>query len=148
MNKNRTAMGAGVASIIIVFVALVISIFSSLLLLTVRQDLNSAEQSAKSSREYYTADTRATETMSYIINVYNEDIAFEQTLAENDIKITQARGYCCAEYYVGINDNTELYCKLRLEGGKVYKENWQTVHIGDYVSEDSLPIWDGVTDIV
>lgn len=134
--KSRGIMlGIGVCSLIIIFVALTISIFSVLSLITVRQDLSSAKRMAKAQEEYYAADTAATETLYCILS--------KGALPDKVTKSSTDDGmeYSWSE---AINDKQELSCRIIVLTNGGYKIiSWQTVSTVEFVIDESLSIWDG-----
>lgn len=134
--KSRGVMlGIGVSSLIIVFVALTISIFSVLSLVTVRQDLESAKRMAKAQEEYYAADTAANRTLYRILN--EDEIPSKVIVSKTD----EGTQYSWSEI---INDKQELSCRiLALNTGGYKIIGWHTVSMTEFQAEESLPIWNG-----
>lgn len=148
-SRPRLTLGAGISSLIIIFVALSIAIFSVLILLTVRQDLESAEIDAAFRKDYYAADTKATETLAQL-NIICSDISVtDYTEAAAELGVTASmqggRGNTSVSFSWSeeVNDATELQCKALLSNGSLTITAWNTVNKEAYINSGSLPIWDG-----
>lgn len=146
--SRRLSAGIGISSLIIIFVALAVAVFSVLTLLTVRQDLNSARLSCAAQEQYYAADTKATEQYAKLSVLCGDEsvIDLQQAAAELGISVKRGRGENNAVVFtwsVSVNEDSSLKCSAAYSGGKLTITEWRTVNNMSYINENSLPVWNG-----
>ncbi len=146
--KRRAVTGIGVSSLIIIFVVLAVSIFSLLTLLTVRQDLKSAELSVKAQEAYYAADTIVTEKLAVLNSLLSDEEITDTAAAADEAgfesEIT-GRGEVTFSLKQKIDDSGDILVKAVYSGGTLTVTRYSVISSQYYVNNDSLPVWDGET---
>ena len=125
----RAPVTVGAASLLTVFAVLCLAIFALLTLSTVSANERLSEASRASVGAYYEADCRA------------EEILAEIRAGKTPEGVTlsgDTYSYTCP-----ISETQTLAVNVRAEGGNYEILRWQAVSTVDWVSDDSLPIWDG-----
>ena len=125
----RAPVTVGAASLLTVFAVLCLAIFALLTLSTVSANERLSEASRASVEAYYAADCRAEE----ILAALRGGEMPEGVTLSGDIY-----SYTCP-----ISETQALAVALRGEEEKFEILRWQAVSTVDWVSDDSLPIWDG-----
>lgn len=144
----RMMSGIGISSLIIVFVALSISIFSVLTLLTVRQDLESSRINAQNRASYYAADTRAVEKLAELEKLCGDSsvIDFSNACRELGVSVkTEGRGQqkVIFSWSENINSAVLLECSAVFSDSALTVTKWTAVNKSSYINNGSLPVWDG-----
>ncbi len=128
-NHSFVPPAVGGMSLLVAFAVLCLTIFSLLSLATVQADTRLADASAEAVSRFYAADCAAQEILAQIragelpegVSVY-EDLYY----------------YTCP-----ISDTQDLEVEVLLSAGEYSIERWQAVPAEEWVSDDSLELWDG-----
>ena len=119
----------GAASLLTVFAVLCLVIFALLSLSTVSANERLSEASRASVEAYYAADCRAEAILA--------DIRAGETPEGVELR-GDTYSYTCP-----ISETQTLAVTVRAEGDNYEILRWQAVSTVDWVSDDSLPVWDG-----
>ena len=119
----------GAASLLTVFAVLCLVIFALLSLSTVSANERLSEASRASVEAYYEADCRAEAILADI-------------RAGGVPESVEMRGDTYS-YICPISETQTLAVTVRAEGDNYEILRWQAVSTVDWVSDDSLPVWDG-----
>ncbi len=151
-----TGLGVGSTSIVMIFVVLCLTTFSTLSYVSTRVSTKLIEKNIAHIDEYYQADTSAKETLAEIDNtIYlsmnSKDYELNLTSAfetENNIILTpQNNGYSIA-YSIYINETQTLDVELLAPIARSTKRYevlaWKVnTANSDNLTEDDLNLWDG-----
>ncbi len=143
---RRGVTGIGISSLIIVFVVLAVTVFSLLTLLTVRQDLDSARQSAEKQQMYYAADILVTEKLAKLKNICGDDEIFNKTAAAEELGFTVkqgGRGVTVFSLRQEIDSSGDILLTAEYSENSLTVTEYRTVSNNYYVNDNSLPVWDG-----
>ena len=145
---NRKSINSiGISSLLVILVVLVSVTLSALCLITVRQDLDRAEKLAKSQKEYYDADVKATEKLDILYKLLSDETVTDITQAAEEYGIEATPpsrgGKTVFSWSEDIGTDSKLSCKAELSDGTLEVTEWKTLSDGYYETENSLPIWDG-----
>lgn len=143
MNKRRNAFfGIGIASIVVIFVVLCMTIFAVLSLSTANEEHRLAKKYAQSAADYWRADTECTELANLLIDAWHSDdmSAVYDLAAQNGAECTEADIGLYVSYSRPVNDITDLTVTLLLND-TVTVVSWNTTPVGVWIPEDDLPIW-------
>lgn len=153
--KNAgTGVSVGGSSILVIFVLLCLTTFATLSLVSANADLKLTSKTALATSEYYVADARAEELMSFVGDCAGQArFADNETdfrsklwamLAQNEEHIMLAEN--TVAYHVIINETQQLQVRLRVNypNGDIVREQWKVVNTTDWQPDDeSLNIWSG-----
>lgn len=134
---NRSGMGVGSASIILVFAVLCLTIFALISFTAANVDKTMLNISAKIIQDYYEADTRAECILAEILasDIIPDTIQGVEIDTEEDWDIEYVRFEC------PVSDNKTLYVEIAL--GDDFHEilAWRLQDIGLWEPDEKLPVW-------
>jgi len=133
-------MNVGVASLVLIFAALCLTVFCTLSLVTASADLKLSRKTAQAIRDYYDADTRCVRVVGRINAAMNAGGALPE----------QVRRYeQDGETYLGFSERIDgrqtLEVLLRSEGDALEVVSWKAV-TQETPIDDSVDVWDGETE--
>lgn len=137
----------GGISLLVVFAVLCLTVFALLALTTVQADSRLADASAKAVTDYYAADCRAQAVLAYLRTGEREE---NLQLPEDFIMRTTISDYpdhseTVHSYAIPISDTQELQVEVRVENDGGYTIlRWQAAPSGEWESDDSMDVWDGI----
>jgi len=136
---NKSGMGVGSASIILVFAVLCLTIFALISLTAANVDKTMLDISSKVINEYYEADTLAECILAEILDsaivpdsVYGIDISTERSAGTEYI-----------EFSCPVSDTKLLHVKVELSGDSYDILQWNVEDIGLWEADDRLNVWLG-----
>ena len=137
---NRSGMGVGSASIILVFAVLCLTIFALISFTAANVDKAMLDISLKTVHEYYEADTLAECILAEIL----ESSATPKSLRGVDI-ISEIRGGVeHVRFECTVSDTKNLYVEVAIYDGGAYDVlSWKVYNIGEWEADESLPVWLG-----
>ena len=158
MSRKRGLPGAGLSTVLLVFVILCLIVFSVLSLSTAKADLEMSQKIADRTKEYYQAQSRAGERLKQIDAVlakqYNEkktsylEAAQNELQQESDLTLTTAKNgqevFCV--YIEPINETQQLRVELQVAepdretGSCVQIIGWEAEQAGTWNADTSLPV--------
>ena len=159
MSRKRGFTGAGLSTILLVFVMLCLIVFSVLSLSTARADLEMSQKVADRTKAYYQAQSRASERLKAIDAVlarqYNETdkkasyLQGAQTVLrqEQDLSVTEmenGQGLLCV-YTEPINETQQLRVELQItepEKEEAYVQilSWEAEQTEEWNGDTGLPV--------
>ena len=157
MNRKSGFTGAGLSTLLLVFVMLCLIVFSVLSLSTARADLEMSQKVADRTKGYYQAQGRASERLKAIDSVlarqYNETdrkasyLQGAQTALQQDLTVTEmenGQGLLCV-YTEPINETQQLRVELQItepekEESYVQILSWEAEQIEDWNGDTGLPV--------
>ena len=157
MNRKSGFTGAGLSTLLLVFVMLCLIVFSVLSLSTARADLEMSQKVADRTKAYYQAQGRASERLKAIDAVlarqYNETdkkasyLQGAQTALQQDLTVTEmenGQGLLCV-YTEPINETQQLRVELQItepENEEAYVQilSWEAEQIEDWNGDTGLPV--------
>lgn len=157
MNRKSGFTGAGLSTLLLVFVMLCLIVFSVLSLSTARADLEMSQKVADRTKAYYQAQGRASERLKAIDAVlarqYNETdkkasyLQGAQTALQQDLTVTEmenGQGLLCV-YTEPINETQQLRVELQItepEKEEAYVQilSWEAEQIEDWNGDTGLPV--------
>ena len=141
MNKSR--MGVGSASVILVFAVLCLTIFALISYTAANADKDMLDISMKSVHDYYKTDTFAESILAVILDTRN--IGMPDTVEginiyyENYGNLDFMIRYSCP-----VSETKNLYVEVLLdasEGGEYEILAWQLQEIGDWEADTGINLW-------
>lgn len=158
MSRKRGFPGAGLSTVLLVFVMLCLIVFSVLSLSTAKADLEMSRKVADRTQDYYLAQSKASEQLKKIDAVlakqYNEnkenylEVAKEVLQQESDLTVTEMEGgagLLCV-YTEPVNDTQQLRVELGIEvpeeeaGTYVQILGWETEQTGEWNADTGLAV--------
>lgn len=128
-NQSFAPPAVGGMSLLVVFAVLCLTIFALLSLTTVQADTRLADASVKAVSDYYAADCAAQEILARLR---------AGELPEGVSVYGDLYSYACP-----ISDTQNLEVEVLLSAGEYHIRRWQAVPAEEWVSDDSLELWDG-----
>ena len=119
----------GSASIVMVFVAVCLTTFASLSLVSAKADLKLSEKTAQAVQKYYQADSLAAREVW--------ELSSPAQMEEKGWKVCE-KGW---EKQFPLDERQSLQVQLRWEDGKLQIEEWRIVITKEWVGDDSLDVW-------
>ena len=131
-NKKRfTPAAVGVSSLLVMFAVLCLTVFALLSVSTVQADLRLSESANKAVQGYYDADWQAEAILAQL----------REGNCPPDVKEQDGiYSFSCP-----ISDTQVLAVDVAVDGAEYTVLRWQAVSTTDWLSDDSLPVWDGET---
>ena len=127
--KMRIPLGIGLSSLLVIFCALCLSIFSLLSLSSARADGRLAEKSRDASCAYYEADTKAQEILARL------------RAGEMPEAVREEEGVYF--YQCPISDTQLLAVEVKLVGEQYEILRWQAVSTTQWEADTSIEVWEG-----
>lgn len=112
-----------------VFVAVCLTTFASLSLVSAKADLKLSEKTAQAVQKYYQADSLAAREVWELSN--------PAQMEEMGWKVCE-KGW---EKQIPLDERQSLQVQLRWEEGKLQIEEWRIVITKEWVGDDSLDVW-------
>ena len=138
---NKSGIGVGSASIVLIFAVLCLTVFSMITLVVARNDKTLADTEAKLVTGYYEADTFAERILAEIIEAgYIPDTVQGIIINSGWDEITERE---VVSYLCPVSDKKELLVKLAIDGDSVEIINWRMLDVGEWQPDDSLGVWLG-----
>jgi len=138
---NKSGIGVGSASIVLIFAVLCLTVFSMITLVVARNDKTLADTEAKLVTGYYEADTFAERILVGIIEAgYIPDTVQGIIINSGWDEITERE---VVSYLCPVSDKKELLVKLVIDGDFVEIIDWRMLDIGEWQPDDSLDVWLG-----
>ena len=133
MDENRRFSPpiTGGSSLLVIFAVLCLTIFALLGLSTVQADGRLSDATAQAVINYYQADYQAEEIFAQL----------RSGEAVEGVQVSDSRYF----YECPISDTQVLQVQLLKENDTWSVERWQAVSTAQWVSDDSLSIWDGIS---
>lgn len=143
--RKSSGINIGSASIIMVFSVLCLTVFAVLSLITANSEYELAIKSTDVIKNYYSADTAATEKIAVI-----KGVADEESFAAVQTKATEL-GVICESAGAGItlsfeepvNDTQALSVKVTYADGELLVDEWKLVNTSEWDASDGFELWDG-----
>ena len=138
---NRSGMGIGSGSVVLVFAVLCLSVFALISYTAAGNDKTLAEIEARMVGNYYEADTLAELILAEILTAG----AIPRSVGDVEITSRWDRELAArtAEFSCPMSDDYELYVKIALRGDTYDILSWRSRNTGAWEFEDSLPVWLG-----
>lgn len=158
MSRKRGFPGAGLSTVLLVFVMLCLIVFSVLSLSTAKADLEMSRKVADRTQDYYQAQSKASERLKEIDAVlakqYNKnkenylEMAKEALRQEADLTVTEMEGEAglLCVYTEPVDDTQQLRVELRIElpeeDADTYIQilGWETEQTGEWNADTGLPV--------
>ena len=157
MNRKKGFLGAGLSTVLLVFVMLCLIVFAVLSLATARADLQMSRKMADRTQLYYEAQSCAFEKIKSIdgilVKQYNEekDHFLENVwdaLQSEDLTVTRSedqQSIVCS-FQEPIDDTQQISVELTIavpskDGDACYKiTGWQVQQINEWKADTGLPV--------
>lgn len=140
---NKTDIGVGSVSIILVFTVLCLTIFAVLTYATANTDKTLADAAVQMAERYYAADTLAEQILAEIMEADNipESIRGVDILNEWDWE----EGIEHVVFSCPISDTRELYVDVAISFDSYDVLIWKIRNAGESVweTDKGLPVWEG-----
>ena len=138
---NRSGIGIGSASVVLVFAVLCLSVFALISYTAAGNDRTLAEVERRLVMSYYEADTLAEFITAELLaaNIIPRSIRDVEIASRWD-RTLAAR---TAEFSCPMSGDKELYVKIALRGDTYDILSWRMRNIGTWEFDDSIPVWLG-----
>ena len=120
----------GGSSLLVIFAVLCLTVFALLTLSTVQAGIRLSDRSAQAVLDYYRADTQAEEILAQL----RRGVVPPGVTAD---------GEHCYSYTCSISDTQALDVRVQVIGAGYTVLRWQAVSTADWVTDDSIAVWDG-----
>lgn len=145
-NKGYAGINVGIASVIVMFVVVALTIFAVLSLATATQEKKLADKFAASVSDYWAADAECAELANAFGAAWSGaagSAAVEKLAADCGAQLSQDGGDLLVSYSRPVGEGTALAVTIRL-GAAFSIEKWEMVSAdGDWNPDNSLPVWQG-----
>jgi len=145
-NREYRGINIGLASIVVIFVVIALTVFAALSVSTARQEKNLAGKYADSITAYWTADAECAELANAFGAVWADvadEAAVEKLAADSGAEVIREGGDLLVSYEKPISDVSSLCVTLRL-GENFSIEEWRMVSTDeDWTPDNTLPVWQG-----
>lgn len=131
-NNGYRFPAVGVVSLIVIFSVLCLTVFAMLTISSVKADEILSSRTAATVEGYYRADYKAEQTLAQLRS---------GEIPEN---VTETKGVFYYTY--PISDTQNLAVEVMVDGSDYNILRWQAVSTANWIAEDELPVWDGVTE--
>lgn len=144
MSKHSYGMrNTGMASIVLIFAVLCLTVFSTLSYMTAYREQQLTEKMIAATERYYEADWCAEEYYEQIENSLLAGMSpVEIANAQENLRWDESERIFA--YEVAIDDNQELQVKLMLlDNNRLRVSGWKTVATGQWEYNTDIRVWDG-----
>lgn len=138
---RRSAAGihVGIASIVMLFAVLCLTIFSVLALMTARNEYSLAEKSAQSITAYYAADSKAVALLDQL----NAAKSIPTEIDGITIYAAKQGTTTVVSFAVRVDEAQQLHVELVQTEQGYRVQRWQMYADQDWIPDDSLNVWQG-----
>lgn len=157
--KNKTSVGVGASSILVIFVVLCLVTFAVLSLATARADKALSSKATLHLEEYYEAQGNAyvaleqiDKTLAWLYlensNDYLENVNKEFSEGEGVIP-NKSEGLLTLSYEVFISDTQSLVVEISVDTPKTPEDGfytikkWQTISKAQWQADENMPVFNG-----
>lgn len=143
--RKSSGINIGSASIIMVFSVLCLTVFAVLSLITANSEYKLAVKSTDVIKNYYAADTAATEKLAVIKGVADDsDFSAIQTKAtELGIICESAGADVSLSFEEQVTDTQALSVKVLYKNGDFLVKEWKLISTDDWDANAGFELWDG-----
>lgn len=133
-------MQVGIASLVMVFSVLCLTILAVLSMISAHNEWELAEKSAQAVTAYYQADSQAVAIYDQLVEGYDGTF----TLPDGcDGTITVEQGQTYISYSVPIDTYQQLWVELYTAEGALCVARWEVDDNGTWVADLTLDVWGG-----
>ena len=139
---NRSGIGVGSASIVLIFAVLCLTVFSLISLLVAKNNKSLSDTEAALVVGYYEADAKAEKMLAELIEAdghtsgeFTDGEIWSMWDTQTDKEILS---YLCP-----ISDDKELYVRVTVGNGYADILCWQMMDIGEWEFDASVDVWLG-----
>ncbi|MBR6556072.1 MAG: hypothetical protein IKT60_01450 [Clostridia bacterium] len=145
MRKNRNLMRAnfgavGIASLIVCFAVLCMTVLSVSAFVAARDGLRDAEAVAVARKNFYAADLRAVEITVKLKEAYLAGANLSELSASLGAQFSQKDGEILVAFGVPVDDMQTLSVLLAFEN-EMKICSWQVLPSTDWLPDDSISVW-------
>lgn len=145
-NRGYKGINIGLASIVVIFVVIALTIFAALSVSTARQEKNLAEKYADSVADYWAADAECAALANAFGTLWENagsEAEIEELAADTEAEVTREDGDLIVSYGKPVSNVSSLHVRLRL-GEEFRIEEWRMVTTDEnWTPDNSLPVWQG-----
>jgi hypothetical protein len=134
---NKSVIGAGSASIVLVFAVLCLTIFALITLASAENDKAMSNAEAKLVKGYYQADTLAELILSDII----EAMPIPDIVRGIEIESKRQDDIYIVTFSCPISDRKELYVQVAVYDDYYYILAWHMRNTVKWEADPGLPVW-------
>ena len=145
---NRSGIGVGSASIVLVFAVLCLTVFSLISYMVASNEKNLVDVKLELVTGYYEADSLAEYILYDIRNATNEREEIPATIRGVDINKGRDEDLNIDTIYFlcNISDIKALYVNLGIHNDSIDILSWQMYDTDEWVFDDSINVWTGAED--
>lgn len=144
--KSYRGITMGLASMVVIFVVISLTIFAALSVSTAAQEKRLAEKYAGAVSAYWAADAECAQLANAFGAAWagpDGEAAVEKLAAASGAELTREGGDLLVAYDRPVSDVSALEVTLRL-GARFRIEKWRTVSTDEnWAPDDTLPVWQG-----
>ena len=141
MKMNKSGVGIGSASVVLVFAVLCLTVFALISYTAAGNDKALADVEAKLVQGYYEADTLAECILAELLA--GDRIPGPASIRGVEITTRRDREPETAEFSCVVSDEKELYVKVAFYGESYAILSWRMRTTGTWAIDDDLPVWSG-----
>jgi len=138
--KRDAGMNVGVASLVLIFAALCLTVFAVLSLVTANADLRLSQKTAQAVEDYYRADGACVERVGQI----EDAIGDPDGALPDGVQLIERGNDIYYSFSERIDDRQTLEVLLKRSGGALEVVAWKAV-TEEMGIDDSIDVWDGET---
>lgn len=153
MTAKRSGRSAGIGGslILIIFIVLTLTVFSVLTLVSSQNEIGTVKRTAQASTAYYNAEKEAAiktaEIKNAVSGLTDSRAVAEASMEQGASASVSAEGVDIT-FKVKIDDNRSIETVLLAVNGSVAVISQKIVSEKDFIIDDDLPIWDGVSPLI
>ena len=138
---NKSGIGIGSASVVLVFAVLCLTVFTLISYTAAGNDKALTDAEARLTKGYYEADTLAERVLA--------ELAAADTIPGSIRGVEIAAGWDgemlveTAEFSCAVSDGRELYVKVAFFGDSYDILSWRMRNTGTWQADENLPVWLG-----
>ena len=132
---KRGGSVSGAVSLVMIFCVLCLALFTTLTVTTANRERQLSELTATRTKEYYAADTIASDIAEKIMSGQSPESV---TVTGSDTD-----GTVYASYSVAINDDQTLEVVLAEKDGIWRVDEWRSVYTGEWEPDSDIDVWEG-----
>lgn len=141
---NKSGIGVGSASIVLIFAVLCLTIFTLITYMSANTEMALANAEAELVKSYYEADTLAERIIDELVSGASGNVLGAEIKSEWDWDMLAD----ITEFSCPMSERKELYVKIALYEDNSYDIlSWRMRDAGEWETDAALPVWTGEDSI-
>ena len=135
----------GIASLIVCFAVLCITVLSISVFASAKDELRDAETVAAAQKDFYEADRIAAEKIRKLKAAFEDGGDLQSAALSEETAYVNEEGKTLVAFGVAVDSMQTLTVLLSFEGEMTIL-SWQVLPTTEWTPEDSIKVWQGLTD--